>query len=32
MTQETKNKWSIIINVVLTTLTAVLSALGFQVM
>mgnify|MGYP004501424891 CR=1 FL=1 len=29
MTQETKNKWSIIINVVLTTLTAVLSALGF---
>lgn len=28
MTQETKNKWSVIINVILTTVTAVLSALG----
>ena len=31
MRQETKNKWSVIINVALTTLTAVLSALGFTV-
>ena len=29
MTQEKKNKWSVIINVVLTTLTAILSTLGF---
>lgn len=28
MTQEAKNKWSVIINVILTTVTAVLSALG----
>ena len=28
MTQETKNKWSVIINIVLTTITAILSALG----
>lgn len=31
MTQETKNKWSVIINMALTALTAVLSALGFSV-
>ncbi|MGN0258391.1 MAG: smalltalk protein [Bacteroides sp.] len=31
MTQEKKNKWSVIINIVLTTLTALLSALGFSV-
>ena len=28
MTQESKNKWSVIINVILTSLTAVLSAFG----
>lgn len=28
MSQEKKNKWSVIINVLLTTLTALLSALG----
>ena len=28
MKQETKNKWSVIINIVLTTITAILSALG----
>ena len=28
MTQETKNKWSVIINAILTTLTALLSAFG----
>ena len=28
MTQETKNKWSVIINIILTTLTAILSAFG----
>ena len=28
MTQESKNKWSVIINVVLTTITAILSAFG----
>ena len=31
MTQDNKNKWSVIINIALTTLTAVLSALGFHV-
>ena len=31
MTNEAKNKWSVIINITLTTLTAVLSALGFHV-
>ena len=29
MTQDSKNKWSVIINIALTTITAVLSALGF---
>ncbi len=28
MTQESKNKWSVIINVILTSLTAILSAFG----
>ena len=28
MTNENKNKWSVIINIPLTTLTAILSALG----
>ncbi len=28
MTQESKNKWSVIINAVLTTITAILSAFG----
>jgi hypothetical protein len=28
MTQETKNKWSVIVNIVLTTITAILSAFG----
>lgn len=31
MTSEQKNKWSIIINIALTTITAILSALGFTV-
>lgn len=31
MTQDSKNKWSVIINIVLTTITAVLSALGFTI-
>ncbi len=31
MTQDNKNKWSVIINIALTTLTAVLSALGFNI-
>ena len=31
MTPEKKNKWSVIINIALTTLTAILSALGFNV-
>ena len=31
MTQESKNRWSAIINIALTTLTALLSALGFTV-
>ena len=31
MTQESKNKWSVIINIALTTITAVLSALGFTI-
>ena len=31
MTQDNKNKWSVIINIILTTATAVLSALGFSV-
>ena len=31
MTQETKNKWSVIINIALTSLTALLSALGFSI-
>lgn len=31
MKQETKNKWSVVINIALTTLTALLSALGFSV-
>lgn len=31
MTNESKNKWSVIINIVLTTLTALLSALGFSI-
>ncbi len=28
MKQETKNKWSVIVNIVLTTITAILSAFG----
>ena len=31
MTNENKNKWSVIINIALTTITAILSALGFTV-
>ena len=31
MTNESKNRWSVIINIALTTLTALLSALGFCV-
>ncbi len=31
MTQENKNKWSVIINIALTTITALLSALGFTI-
>ncbi len=31
MTQDNKNKWSIIINIALTTMTALLSALGFHI-
>lgn len=31
MNSEQKNKWSVIINIALTTLTAILSALGFSV-
>ena len=30
MKTETKNKWSVIINIILTTITALLSALGFS--
>ena len=31
MTQDSKNKWSVIINIALTAITAVLSALGFTI-
>ena len=31
MTNENKNKWSVIINIALTTITAILSAFGFNV-
>ena len=31
MRPEKKNTWSVIINIALTTLTAILSALGFSV-
>lgn len=31
MTQDSKNKWSVIINIALTTITVVLSALGFTI-
>ena len=31
MTQDSKNKWSVIINIALTTITAVLSPLGFTI-
>jgi len=31
MTDNSKNKWSVFINIMLTTITAVLSALGFAV-
>ena len=31
MTNESKNRWSVIINIALTTLPAILSALGFTV-
>ena len=31
MTQESKSRWSVIINIALTTLTALLSAFGFTV-
>lgn len=31
MNIDKKNKWSVIINIALTTITAVLSALGFTV-
>ena len=31
MTQESKNRWSVVITIALTTLTAILSALGFTV-
>ncbi len=31
MNNESKNKWSVIINIALTTLTAILTALGFNV-
>ena len=31
MTTENKNKWSVIINIALTTISAILTALGFNV-
>ena len=31
MTNENNSKWSVIINIALTTLTAIISALGFTV-
>jgi len=31
MSNETKTKWSVIINIALTTITAILSALGFTI-
>lgn len=31
MTQDKKAKWSVVINIVITTLNAILSALGFSV-
>ena len=31
MSNENKSKWSVIINIALTTLTAILSAMGFSV-
>ncbi len=31
MTQERKNKWSVVINLALTTITALLSAFGFTI-
>ena len=31
MTQESKSRWSVVINIALTTLTAILSALDFTV-
>ena len=31
MTNENKSKWSVIINIALTTLTAILSAFGFSI-
>ena len=31
MTNEKKNKWSVIINIAITTISAILSALGFSV-
>ncbi len=31
MTMNTKNKWSVIINIALTAITAVLSAMGFTI-
>ncbi len=31
MTNESKNKWSVIINIVLTTISAILTALGFNI-
>ena len=31
MTSESKSKWSVVINILLTTLTALLSSLGFSV-
>ncbi len=31
MTNENKNKWSVIINIALTTISAILTALGFNI-
>jgi len=31
MTNEKKNKWSVIINIAITTISAILSAFGFSV-
>ncbi len=31
MTNEKKNKWSVIINIAITTISAILSAFGFSI-